>query len=202
MSAASIAVIVGGYGEVEAVPILIRRIACNLHPGFVPSILSPIRVPESRLRKQGELERTIKLAGLKLGGRGAILVVIDCDWDGGCPRIDGPELLNRARLVRQDVDISVVLAKHEFESWFIAAAESLRGIRGLRADLTAPADPESIRGAKEWLNRQMQEHCYSVTTDQPAFTAEFDLELARRADSFDKCYREITRLLEEIREQN
>ena len=36
---------------------------------------------------------------------------------------------------------------------------------------------------------------YIETLDQPALAARFDLDLARRADSFDKCYREIIRLL-------
>ena len=39
---------------------------------------------------------------------------------------------------------------------------------------------------------------YSETTDQPALAALFDIEQARQADSFDKCYRDIVRLLEEL----
>ena len=39
---------------------------------------------------------------------------------------------------------------------------------------------------------------YSETTDQPALAAQFDLKQARKADSFDKCYRDIVRLLEEL----
>jgi hypothetical protein len=36
---------------------------------------------------------------------------------------------------------------------------------------------------------------YAETTDQAALTSVFDMQAARRADSFDKCYREIVRLL-------
>ena len=43
---------------------------------------------------------------------------------------------------------------------------------------------------------------YSETTDQPALTALFDLEQARQVDSFDKCYREIVRLLDELQTTN
>ncbi len=39
---------------------------------------------------------------------------------------------------------------------------------------------------------------YRETTDQPALAALFDIEQARKADSFDKCYRDIVRLLEEL----
>jgi hypothetical protein len=41
---------------------------------------------------------------------------------------------------------------------------------------------------------------YAETTDQPALAAIFDMEMARRADSFDKCYREIRSMLEKLRE--
>ena len=84
--------------------------------------------------------------------------------------------------------ISVVMAKKEYEAWFIAASESLRGTRRLTPDLNAPADPENIRGAKEWLSRHMPSNQpYAETTDQPALTAVFDLNAARRADSFDNA---------------
>lgn len=69
--------------------------------------------------------------------------------------------------------------------------------------LLKPDNPETIRGAKEWLRRHMQTgETYSVTRDQPALAALFDLEQARQADSFDKCYREIVRLLEELQTVN
>ena len=40
---------------------------------------------------------------------------------------------------------------------------------------------------------------YAETTDQPAFAAIFDMNSARRADSFNKCYRDIRSMLEELR---
>lgn len=193
-----LAAIVGGDGECEATPILVRRIARVLDPGLLPVVSPVLRVPESRLVKHGELERAVELAANKLGGQGGILILLDCD--DGCPADDGPKLLRRAVAARHDLPISVVLAKREFEAWFLAAAESLRGHRGLRDDLTAPPDPEAVRGAKEWLaDRMPRTQAYSETTDQPALTELFDLEAACRADSFDKCYREIVRLLNQLR---
>lgn len=199
MGEVRIAAIVEGYGECEAVPILIRRIAQTIDPGFVPKVLPPLRVPGSRIMKEGEMERSVDLAARKLQGQGGILVVLDCDWDNGCPAIDGPALLNRALEVRKDLPIAVILAKREFEAWFLAAAESLRGKHGLPNDLQSPAGPEDIRGAKEWLSDKMPPgQSYAETTDQPAFASIFDMNLARRADSFDKCYREIERMLKEL----
>jgi hypothetical protein len=98
------------------------------------------------------------------------------------------------------MEISLVLANREYEAWFIAAAESLRGRRGLAADLTGNPDPEGIRGAKEWLSDRMpRNRPFNPIIDQPALTSVFDMQAARRVDSFDKCHREIVRLLTVLR---
>ena len=201
MTEVRIAAIVEGHGECEAVPILIRRIAQAIDPGFVPRILPPLRIPASRLLKQGEMERSLDFAARKLEGRGGIVIIVDCDWENCCPAEEGPLLLKRALATRGDVPIAVVFAKREFEAWFLAAAESLRGKFGLPGDLESPAYPESIRGAKEWLTDKMPPgRAYAETTDQPAFAAVFDMDTARRADSFDKCYRDIKNMLEQLRQ--
>lgn len=194
-----IASIVEGHGECEAVPILVRRIARTLDPGLVPLVHPVIRVPASRLVKQGEIERAIELAARKNAGQGGILVLLDCD--DACPAEFGPALLDRAVQARSDLPISVVLAKREYEAWFLAAAESLRDQRRLPPDLVGPADPEGIRGAKEWLTDRMPRgFSYSEALDPPELTKKFDMNAARRADSFDKCYREIVRLITHLRE--
>ena len=189
--------IVEGHGEVEAVPILIRRIAERLYPELGIDTPHPIRVSRSKVVQKNELERVVELAARNIKGQGAIFIILDSDDD--CPAQLGPVLLCRALQVRSDLPIAVVLAKHEFESWFLAAAESLSGHRGLKNDLQSPSNPEAISGAKEWLKQQMESYeTYRETLDQPALTASFDLDQARQADSFDKCYRDITRLLDEL----
>jgi hypothetical protein len=193
--------VVEGHGECDAVPVLIRRIARDIDPGFVPHILNPLRVPAAKLKKAEELDRTIKLAALKLQGAGGIFILVDCD--DGCPATEGPALLARAQNVRPDMKISVVLAKREYEAWFIAASESLRNKRFLPDTLSCPSAPEEIRGAKEWFSRQMPKGIrYSETSDQAALTAVFDMQAARKADSFDKCYREIHAMLTALRKKD
>ncbi len=145
------------------------------------------------------MERTIELTTRKLGREGGILILIDCDWENSCPKWDGPALLYRVELARPDLPISLVLAYREYEAWFIAASESLKGKRGLSEDLEIVEDPEAIRGAKEWLSSRMpRNRPYAETIDQPALSELFDLQSARRARSFDKCYREIVRLLNKL----
>ncbi len=189
------ACVVEGHGEVEAVPVLVRRIARDLYPTDPDPVCTVFRVPRSKLVQSGELERSIDVAARRVQPHGAILILIDADDD--CPARLGPELLKRARAVTS-LPVGVVLAKREFEAWFLAAAQSLRGRRRLAEDLEPPPDPETIRGAKEWLRRhQVGRYLYSARTDQTALTAVFDMARARRvSSSFGKCYREIARLLE------
>ena len=189
-----ISCIVEGHGELESVPILVRRIANTVDPTLVIEV-THIRVPRNKIVKPGELERAVELAALRSGG--GILLLMDSDDD--CPAVLGPQLLARIHQTRTDRPSAVVLANKEFETWFLAAAESLRGQRRLPEDLESPLDVEGIRGAKEWIKQRVRGATYSPTVDQAALTAVFDLDQARRAPSFNKCHREIVRLIEELR---
>lgn len=192
-----IACVVEGHGDIEAVPIVIRRIAEQNVPAVNVQFTAVIRIPKSKLIKPGELERAVELAARSTSGRGGVVVVLDSDDD--CPAQIGPVLLGRATNARNNLPLAVILAKREFEAWFIAAAESLADRAGLVADLQAPVDPEGIRGAKEWLTERMRgTRSYSPTLDQPALAQIFDMERALRADSFGKFYREATRLLAQV----
>jgi len=194
MPVAELAGIVEGHGDVEAVRVLMRRVAASVEPELAVRVATVIRTPKSKLLKAGELERVVELAARKLGRPGAVLVLLDSD--AYCPAELGPELLRRAASQRPDLPIGAVVAKHEFENWFIAAARSLRGVRGLPDDLETPEEPETIAGAKGWLSVRMPPGSpYSEAIHQPALTARFDLPMAREAPSFDKAYREIQRLL-------
>lgn len=192
MNSFCIASIVEGHGEVEAVPILLRRVAAEIDPTCAIAALPPIRVTKSRLLMPGELERAVELAARRTALPGGVLVLLDSDAD--CPAQLGPSLLRRA--ARSDVPVGIVLAKQEFEAWFIAAAHSISGKRGLRTDLEAPLDPESIQGAKEWLDERMARgRKYAETLDQPALAALFDLNAARNLPSFNKLWRTVEWLL-------
>src|SRR3954463_16673800 len=192
----ALACIVEGDGDVEAVPIAIRRIVQEIAPDLALKI-HPIRAPRTKLIKPDELERSVELAARRAGRSGAILVILDSDDD--CPATLGPELLRRARRARADLPISVVLAKREFEAWFLASARSLRGLRGLAGDLEPPPDPETIRGAKEWLSARMPEgRSYVETLDQSALTASMDLLQAGAAPSFEKFFGALVALVEQL----
>ena len=198
MSQLRIAASVEGDGEVEAVPVLIRRYAeLAGWPGRV-LIPPPIRQPASKLLRPGDLERVVELVARKLGGPGGIFVLLDCEDD--CPASLGPALLARVRRARRDLPTTLVLAHREYEAWILGAAASVAGRRGLPADLHPHPSPESVRGCKEWLSDQMPRgEAYNEVDDQPALTAIFDLGTAQIAcPSFDKCHRELTALLQQV----
>lgn len=186
-----VGLIVEGHADVYALPLLLRRLIQLLDPQLQVSVLDPLRLPRGQMVKDGELRRAVELMARKVGPEGRILIVLDADDDLPCQL--GPRLLTMARTHRPDRDISVVVATREYESWFLSAAESLRGHRGLPLDLEVPSHPEGIKGAKEWLGHRMADG-YTETIDQPALTMLFDLVAARRSDSFDKLVREVGRL--------
>ena len=190
---AKIVAIVEGDGEVEAVPLLIRRIASVVAPIFPPTVLSPIRVRRHRILKEGELERYVSLASARVEEGGRILILLDANGD--CPASIGPAILERARAVGFDRPIEAVLAICEYETWLLAAAESIAGARGILQEISAPPEPESIRGVKEWLDSRMRNSC-RPTADQAALTGGFDMEAARRRSaSFDKMWGATATLL-------
>lgn len=185
--------IVEGHGEVTAVPILIRRIVAQYAPEVYAQVGQVIRVKRTGLIQPGGVERTVELAARKTTATDGILILLDADDD--CPREIAEQLLARARAARADRAISVVAANREYEAWFLAAARSLRGKRGLADDLEPPPDPEAIRDAKGWLaNRTTQGFSYKPTIDQPALTHLFDVEQACTARSFRKIVKEVVTL--------
>jgi hypothetical protein len=188
-----IGVIAEGHGDVSALPVLLRRIAHDLNH-FDIEVTRPIRIRRSRIaRRFGEYERAVKLA--VADACDVIVAVVDADDD--CPAELAPELVRRAAKHSVEKSVSVVLANREYESWFLAAIESLRGRRGIRDSATIPKRVEEIRGAKERLQELMEEgYYYSETVDQPALSALFSLDEARtNSASFDKLWRDIEHIL-------
>ena len=175
--------IVEGHGEVEALPILIRRIFTENAADAFPIVNPPIRVKSgSFLNDPGYFRKYVTLAAAKAAQAGGeILILLDCEDD--CPAELGPSLQARANDVRGDVVTHVVLAYREYETWFLAAAESLRGRSGLPEDLNPPPDAEAIRGAKEWLGQRMATP-YDPIIHQAAFTTHFDMTQASAIPSF------------------
>lgn len=187
--------LVEGYGEVEALPVLLRRIIEVIAPEKWVDVQRPVRVSRGTMLKKGEFERYLEFAIRQHQGNGVTLVLLDADDD--CAAELGLELRKRAEAHRPGALVGVVAAVKEFEAWFLAGARSLAGKRGLPLGLEPPAEPEGVRDAKGWLQlRRTDGLAYGPTVDQPALAAVVDLAAARTgAPSFDKLWREVQRLI-------
>jgi hypothetical protein len=165
------------------VPALLHRLAQRASVALPVVVNHPIRVKAgSFLNDHNYFSRYVQLAAAKASQMaGCVLILLDCDDD--CPATLGPSLLARARTVRSDVRYSVCLAVREYESWFIAAAQSLRGQVGLPQSLERPPYFESIRDAKGWLSDRMSSP-YDQTVHQLDLTRVFDLQQAEASASF------------------
>lgn len=192
-----IAPIVEGHGEVQAVPILLQRVLRELRTDSMLRLNPPLRVkPASFLTDDDYFARHLELAARKAKPhtRGSVLILLDCDDD--CAAEVGVKLVAKAVAVRGDVPVTVAMAYREYETWFLAAARSLRGMAGLPTDLEPPPAPESIRDAKGWLDMNMPSG-YNPPNDQPAFTQVFSFEEAASVSSFARLRRKLHQLFAE-----
>lgn len=172
-----VATIVEGHGEVEALPVLLRRLEPSLdYP-------RPIRVPRTRLVVAETLARYLRLAAANIhdgGGAGAILIVLDADDD--CAATLGPGLAE-AGATAVGPPVYCVIAVREFEAWFLAGVTDL-----------AVENAESIRGCKERLRHRLGQ--YRPTVDQPRLASRIEPETAAaHSPSFAK----LTRTIEQLR---
>ncbi len=179
-----IAPIVEGHGEVQAVPILLRRLAADTVPAAHLQLNPALRVKAgSFVNDDDYFKKYLELAARKAKPwpNSCVMILLDCEDD--CPGELGPELLDKAKACRPDVTVIVILAYREYETWFLAAARSLRGVCGLPADLDPPDDPELFRDAKGWLSAKMNLR-YIESDHQPRLTAAFAFDEAKVVDSF------------------
>jgi hypothetical protein len=115
--------IVEGQGEVAAVPLLLRRLRDEAR-AFGLEVARPHRRRRTELVKKDSLQTAVRLAALSQDCAG-ILVLFDADDD--CPRDLAPTLDRWAREAARGTPCAVVLANREYEAWFLASIETLRG---------------------------------------------------------------------------
>lgn len=186
-----LAVIVEGDGEVQALPVLVRRLnEWRPAPTYVQP-LTPIKVKRDRfLNRDDDFRKYVLLAAAKCGADGWLMILLDADDD--CPAQLATATLQRVTAVTNHPRVSVVLANREYEAWFIAAAASLDGHRGFVLGDEDKLDAERPRNAKGWVKAHMPGKGYGETTDQPAFTALLDLQQAHDGSrSFRKLCSEL-----------
>jgi uncharacterized protein DUF4276 len=195
-----VVVVVEGHGEEEgAIRRLLERIWYELLGGDYIEII-PWRGKQGQLLKEKSFRDTVAAAAVKLHSsertdlRRLLLVMIDTEGRAeNCPKFRAHELFDWARKERSDAEteIACVLPNVMFETWFAAAAESLRGINGLPADLPKPEDPERDGLGKAWIKKLLPRK-YKETVDQVKFVDHMSLsECAASSCSFRKLIKEL-----------
>lgn len=187
--------IVEGHAEVEAVPVLLRRLLAAAQCHGV-GVGRPIRRKQAEFRSREPVQAVVRLARLQPECSAIVLLF---DGEDDCPRELAADVRAWARGAAGAIPCDVVVAYREYETWFLAAIESLRGKYGIRNDASAPADPESKRDAKGALEEYMPANrAYSETGDQPAMSAVFDMGLAYRQN---RSFRKFVKTLGDILSQ-
>ena len=172
--------IVEGQGEMEAAPVLLRRILYERSDHYDVNVLPP-KNANGKGRLVRRFEDFLRYAASE-DGCVAILVLLDADED--CPVELGTELASRASSINLHVPTVVVCAKREYESWFLASDEDFQG------------DPEEYNSAKRWLNRRFASGLtYKETKDQVRFSATMDIDAAFEAS---RSFRRLCDAVDEL----
>lgn len=191
--------IVEGHGEITAVPVLLRRLPHDHAQCFGVAVGTPLRRTQSQFRREADVQTAVRLA---LGQPNCAAVLLLFDGEDDCPVELAGQVLAWARAAAGAVPCEVVIAYREYETWFLAAVESLRGRCRIADDAVAPANPESKRNAKGALEAFMPGGAsYAETIHQQKMSAVFDMALAhRRNRSFRKLTKAVGDLLSQLDE--
>jgi hypothetical protein len=185
--------VVEGAGDVDAFPILMRRILHKRIERYDIEVAKPKKAGgKGRLLK--DLEKFLEYAA-RTPDCSAILVLIDADDD--CPFKRVPSLVQRASQLNLTKPIAFVYANREYEAWFLASLETTSSIIGL-TEYIAPSESEveEMRGVKEWFTRNMPPgRAYKETSDQAPLSAIIDLRLAHERS---RSFRRLCHALEEL----
>jgi hypothetical protein len=170
--------IVEGQGDEKAAPILVRKIL-EQHDRY-DIMLRPTQ-------RRGEYPAVAKsfdnffLAAIK--ERAPILWIMDFDTKGyDCPYREAASLAGRAAQLYPKWPIAFAFLVKEFETLFLHDETATRTVfTDIPKQVVFPAQPEHIRGAKEWLSEKRPKGAaYKESVHQQKIAANLDIELLRQ----------------------
>ena len=186
--------IVEGHGEVAAAPVLLRRLLWDCAQSYGVDVGNPvIRRTQSQLRREADVRDAVRLA-LAQPDCAAVLVLFDGEDE--CPVELAALVRGWAQAAAGQIPCEVVIAYREYETWFLAALESLRGRCRIAEDASAPANPELKRDAKGALEEFMPSGAsYAPTIHQQKLSAVFDMSLAHQRN---RSFRKLTKAVGDL----
>lgn len=190
--------IVEGHGEATepekgTLPAVYRLIHLMLQDLQCYTLFTPVRVQPWRMRSCGDFDAPGKLEQvLRAHGRysDCSAVLILRDLDDGCAAQVGPRIAARVRAMGElPFSVIVVCAVREYEAWFLASLETIH------PGHTYPEDPEAIRAAKGWLEREFG---YREIRDQSSYTSRVSIDqilTSGRSRSFQRLHSAFQQLV-------
>ena len=189
--------IVEGPGEVEAVPALLWKLLAE-QGRYDLQIETPQNAHGGgNLTRPGGIERFIQNAWTKRDC-GAVLVLVDADEQ--CPVELAADFSRRILALGVRFPVVIVIAKCEYETWFLASLETIAGFPldggyGLPVGLVYSGEVEDRVGVKGWITRQFPDgRIYKETIHQSAMTKLIDPERVRQKS---RSFRRLCHALEE-----
>ena len=186
--------VVEGPGDVASLPILLSRILLERYnrPDVVVAHGKTMVVKANgRPKLENRFEDFLQHAQNK-PECDAILVLLDTDVD--CPVELARSLLQRCKQLGLPIPVEIVCAHREYESWFLASLDTIRGRRGISDTATLSQNAEDIPDPKHWLTDHMPYgQAYKETTHQAALTQHMDIDMAH---SNSRSFRRLCHALE------
>ncbi len=183
----NIFVFVEGKGDVDAAPILCRRVLRDLlgdkwneHP---LKFGQGWRVGHLRKLTAGNYAKWVRITKAALNSRASgILLLLDGDsLNGHCPADEARKLVHKVVAdcgAGKAISVAVVFAMQEIESWFMPDADRLVGPRG-GPPIELPEDMEAApRDAKSWFKTR-REGGYLPTANQRDFAERVNIQTVR-----------------------
>lgn len=193
--------IVEGAGEVEALPVLLRRIGLELLGDVEVEALKPFQMKgrsEIVSERRSKLPNAIDTCLRKLESAQrptpsvAKLLLILIDADGECPVLLMRELRARPEIANARGEVAIVVATRNYETWLVGGASGFADL--LKTSKSLPPDPEIAGLGESWLKANLRRGVYSKTVDQRRLSGLMDLAGCRQGcPSFDKLCRELAR---------
>ncbi len=179
----SIVPIVEGHGEVDALPILIRKILGERLNRYDLRIAKPVNA-KGKDTLRSRIDRFVSLAL----GDDAALVLFDADEDCALELVR--DICASCNGINARIPIAVVCAVREYESWFLASLETV-----VDGGACFAGDPDVVPNPKDRLRRALPDERYRETAHQAGLTARIDIE-AGSANS--RSFRRLCHAVEEL----
>lgn len=206
---AKIVPVVEGYGEVDAVPVLCYKLLHGIGRYDI-QIDTPLNAHGcGNLTVEGGLERFVDRAWNRRDCK-AVLILMDADKRHPAELAHSFSQRILAMNATPPCCAVTVLAKTEYEAWFLASLPSIVGSDvgehfSLPANITYVGDVEARPGVKEWITSQIaydggkRRVAYDERRDQLPMTRLINPVLARdKSRSFRRLCHAIEQIIEAI----